>query len=439
MNSLNVAMSEGVLISLLVIFGLIIVGSLAILGLTIHEYVKKEQDVTKLFKGKHRLIAISIAVATIGTFMATLPVALNATGVAPLMIMSGSLLFALSLLTFVTSFVLHYYKFNLLKVWAKESKIIAIISGVVSLVTLFILLDGLTLADAIKFPLVKGIPFDEPVVAFYALFILGGALLVLFLSDHEFFKKYGRHGILENVFYVAFPAGIVGARLWYVIGEWENGGYARDPMQIFAIRDGGLAIMGGALLGIIVGVWFFVKKRKEYDIFFAADVIIPTILIAQAIGRWGNFFNQEVYGGVIENMNNWWFVPRFVMENMFIKDATHLAGAYRQPFFLVESIFNITGYFVIRYAIGEGLKKYRKPLDLSFMYLVWYGMVRFIMEPLRDPLFNMGSGGNWSVYNALIFFVVGVLLIVLNHIFDFKKLLTKKKDVAIKESDTKHE
>lgn len=439
MKFLNVAVNSGVIISLFVILGLIFLGALTVLGLSIHDYVKKEQDVTKLFKGKHLLIVISIVVATASLVVATLPIAVNASGMAPLMIISGSLFFAASLLTFVTSFVLHYYKFNLLKVWAKESKLISIISAVLSIITLFILLDGLTIADAIKFPLAKGIPFDNPVVAFYALFILGGALLVLFLSDHEFYKKFGRHGILENVFYVAFPAGIVGARLWYVIGEWENGGFARDPMQIFAIRDGGLAIMGGALLGIIVGVWFFIKRRKEYDIFFAADVIIPTILIAQAIGRWGNFFNQEVYGGVIENMNNWWFVPRFVMENMFIRDVNHLTGAYRQPFFLIESILNLTGYFVIRYAIGEGLKKYRKPLDLSFMYLVWYGLVRFIMEPLRDPLFNMGSGGNWSVYNALIFFVVGVLLIVFNHIFDFQKLLTRKKEVAKKESDGNHE
>lgn len=425
MKYLNVAMNPAMIISIFVILGLLLIGSITMLGLSLNDFVKKEEDVNKLFKGKHLLIGGSILVGTMALFLMTLPFATtSASRTAPFLITIGSLLLGLSLFTFIASFVLHYYKFNIVKIHHKKSKLVVVISAILSFIGLFMLLDGLTLDGLFTFPLPSGIPFENPVVAFYALFIIGGAVLVLFISDHEFYKEYGRHGILENVFYIAFPAGIIGARLWYVIGEWETGGFAQDPSRIFNFREGGLAIMGGALLGIIVGVWFFIKRRKEYSIFFAADVIIPTILVAQAVGRWGNFFNQEVYGGVIQNMNNWWFVPRFVMENMFI------AGEYRQPFFLVESMLNLTGYFVIRFALGLGLKKYRKPLDLAFMYLVWYGLVRFIMEPMRDPLFNMGAGGKWSVYNALIFLVVGVLLIVLNHIFNFEKLLTRKKAVA---------
>lgn len=420
-----------------VIFGLIFLGSSTMLGLSLKDFVQKEADVTTLFKGKHRLISLSIGVGALSFMLLLLPFTFNAIEVrGQLMAIFGSLFFALALLLFAASFVLHYYKFNLLKVHQKASKLVMVISAVLALLFLFVTLDGLTYLNVIKFPLPMGIPGQEPVVAFYAIFILSGALLVLAISDHEFYKKYGRHGILENVFYIAFPAGIVGARLWYVIGEWENGGYADNPMKIFAFRDGGLAIMGGALLGIIVGVWFFVKFRKEYSITFAFDVIVPTILVAQAIGRWGNFTNQEVYGGVIGNMSNWFWVPEFVKRQMYI------LGEYRQPFFLVESLLNLMGYFVIRFAVGRGLQKYRKPLDLGFLYIVWYGLVRFIMEPLRDPLFNMGNSGKWSVYNALIFFVVGILLIVLNHVFKFYKYIDNfqnKRNAPVVASEENHE
>ena len=422
----NLALNSPLSIAMYVIFGLIFLGSVTTLGLSLADFIKKEEDVTTLFKGKHRLIALSVLIGALSFMLLFLPFALVTTNTLySLMISSGSVLVMGTFLTFISGFVLHYYKFNILKVNVRTSKLITYINAVFSLGFLFLLLDGLTFAGFISFPLPTGLPFNNPLIAFYAIFILGGAVLVYFISDHEFYKKYGRHGILENVFYVAFPAGIIGARIWYVIGEWESGGFAADWTQIFAIRDGGLAIMGGALFGIIAGVWFFVARRKEYSIFFAADIIVPTILVAQAIGRWGNFFNQEVYGGVITNIEAWWFVPEFVKGNMFI------AGEYRQPFFLIESLLNLTGYFIIRYAVGEGLKKYRKPLDLAFLYLVWYGLVRFIMEPLRDPKFRMGTAGNWSIYNALILLIIGVLLIVINHIVDFEKqylkLASKKK------------
>ncbi|MFA5486153.1 MAG: prolipoprotein diacylglyceryl transferase [Bacilli bacterium] len=434
---MNLALNSPLAIAMYVIFGLIFLGSLTMLGLSLADFVKKEEDVTTLFKGKHRLIALSVLVGALSFMLLFLPFALTTTNTLyAVMIMSGSVLTMAAFLLFVTSFILHYYKFNVVKVATYKSKLITYLSLVFSLLFLFLLLDGLTFAELIKFPLPSGIPLNNPFIAFYAIFILGGAILVYFISDHEFYKKYGRHGILENVFYVAFPAGIIGSRIWYVIGEWESGGFAADWTQIFAIRDGGLAIMGGALFGIIAGVWFFVARRKEYSIFFAADIIVPTILVAQAVGRWGNFFNQEVYGGVITNIEAWWFVPEFVKRNMFI------AGEYRQPFFLIESLLNLTGYFVIRYAVGEGLKKYKKPLDLAFLYLVWYGLVRFIMEPLRDPSFRMGTRGEWSKYNALILLIIGVLLIIINHIVDFEKQYLKlknKKAPVVNEEDTHKE
>ncbi len=408
-------------ITLYVIFGLLFAASVALLGLSLSDFVKKEDDVSKLFKGKHLLILGSVLLGGVSLMLVFLPLTFGGTHLGgKLMTLFGGLLFGLSLLTFAASFVLHYYKFNVLKVFKNKAKIVAIITGISSLIFLFVLLDGLTYLDVFTFPLPMGIPFNEPLIAFYALFILGGALLVLAISDHEYYKKYGRHGILENVFYVAFPAGIVGARIWYVVGNWSKEGFNNDFWSVFNFRQGGLTIIGGAIFGIGIGLWYYMKRRKEYSVTMAIDVIVPTILVAQAIGRWGNFMNQEVYGGIVTNMNSIAWLPEFVRRQMFIN------GEFRQPFFLIESMLNLLGYFLIRYGVGEGLKKYKKPLDQGLLYLVWYGLIRFIMEPLRDPEYIMGEGGKWSSINALIFLIVGVVLIVLNHIFNFHKFIEHK-------------
>jgi len=88
-------------------------------------------------------------------------------------------------------------------------------------------------------------------------------------------------------------------------------------------------------------------------------------------------------------------------------------------FFLIESFVNLTGYFVIRFAVGEGLRKWREPLDMGFLYLFWYGLTRVIMEPMRDPIDNMGDKGQWSFIWAIIFVAVSVVAIVANHIIRY--------------------
>lgn len=398
------------LIAMYVIFGLLFLGASAMLYLSLKDFLKLNPPIKEIFKGKNLLVPASALVGGISVFLLFFKFGLDATvGYAKAMIWGGSLLFGLSLFGFVTMMTLHYKKIVPNNEGVKLSKFVTYLLLPLVLIFLFVTLDGLTIGEILKFPLPTGIPFNEPVVAFYALFIIGGALLVLLIADHEMYKKYGRHGILENVFYVAFPAGIVGARLWYVIGNWKVDGFDQNFLKIFEIREGGLAIMGGAVLGAVVGIWFLRKFRKEYDIKFIFDIAVPAILIAQAIGRWGNFFNQEVYGAITSEASLW-YLPAFVKANMFI------SGEYRIPLFFIESVVNLTGYFVIRFAIGEGLKKIIKPLDLGFMYLVWYGVTRLVMEPMRDQDFNMGNNGLWSVVWSVVYIVAGVLLIVGNHI-----------------------
>ena len=272
-------------------------------------------------------------------------------------------------------------------------------------------------------------------IAYYAICILIGAVVAYKLSQY-FIKKRGYDPeALETLFYIAFPSGIVGARLWWVIAEgaWD---------RWWKIHEGGLAIQGGVLLGAIVGIIYMRTKRKNIPILTAVDCIVPNILIAQAIGRWGNFFNQEVYGKCVDR---WSWLPDF-LENRFIFQVTNdgytkiplcdTADQMVVPLCFIESILNIIGFFLIVFGIPALSKFINKKISSKYTvaegslmgaYFVWYGIVRAILEPLRNTDFQMGSTDGvtnlLSVYMSVIFIVLGIAIIVLCHIFrdKFKK------------------
>jgi prolipoprotein diacylglyceryl transferase len=280
---------------------------------------------------------------------------------------------------------------------------------------IFGLLSFELLQPLFEYPLPKGIPFDNPLVTFYALFIMIGAFTAYWLSERAFIKKGFPRGYLEDIFLIAFPAGILGARLWYVWGQWEVE-FANGPfLRIFYVWEGGLAIMGGALLGAIAGMTYVYFKKRDINLLDGVDVALPTILVAQAIGRWGNFFNQEVYGAATET---WTWLPSFIQSQMTI------AGEFRVPLFLIESFINLSGYFVLVYLVGDGLKKWRYKGDIGLLYPVWYGLTRVILEPLRDAQYIMFNF--WSFFWGIAFVVLGLLGIVINHYIQ-DQLLKKKK------------
>ncbi len=297
------------------------------------------------------------------------------------------------------------------------------------LISILFLTEGF--ANYVTYPLVNGFSFtkgfvrpnsyERPNIAFYALCILSGAIYVYFLCDHKMYLEYGKHGILESTFLVAFPAGILGARIFYVIGNW-NLEFASEPWyKVFMIWEGGLTILGGAFMGIVVGVAWFMWRNKGYNIFVAVDIIVPAILIAQAVGRWGNFFNIEVYGH-LTSVDNWKWLPTFIWKNYSIDPSSGLAlddNMIHVPLFFIECLTNLLGYFVLAHLFGIKLRKYTQLGDLAFGYIIWYGMTRVIMEPLRDVEFNMGDNGYWSWIWSLAFVIGGALAIGLNHFIRF--------------------
>lgn len=265
-------------------------------------------------------------------------------------------------------------------------------------------------------------------ITFYSIFILTGAVLALLIGMYKLKKLgYDPHR-LENVFLVAFPCGLLGARIWYVIfqfsteflpvfkdyGFWEGFGNLFG-ITSSGIKISGLAIEGGVLFGILAGVLFVIKYRKEMKPLDIADACIPGILLAQAIGRWGNFFNREVYGQATDP-SRWSWLGKWFVDQMTIN------GSFREPLFLVESLVNILGFLILFFVIGTWLKKYLTPGTASCMYFVWYGIVRTIMEPLRDPAFIMNKYISWST--AIAFIVIGCLGLIF--IYTYRYYLKKK-------------
>ena len=204
-----------------------------------------------------------------------------------------------------------------------------------------------------------------------------------------------------------------------------------------AIWEGGLTILGGAIGGIVVGALWYIWRNKGKSIWIPFDLVLPTILIAQAVGRWGNFFNCEVHGYEVSN-SNWQWLPEIIWRNASYSSDLGFAaeGNMYVPLFFIEAIVNLLGFFVLAHVFGKALRKYTELGDVGFGYIVWYGLTRVFMEPLRHPAFQMGEKGYWSWVWSMVFVGVGTLCIIVNHIV--RSILRKKRDAYhVEESDKK--
>lgn len=261
-------------------------------------------------------------------------------------------------------------------------------------------------------------------ITWYAVFILTGAILAYILSLRTL-KKWGYDtALFEDFFFYMLPVGIIGARIYYVIFEWSSR-YAADPISAFFIWEGGLAIHGGIIAATLFGLWYF--HKRPVDGLRIMDAIFPHVLLSQALGRWGNFMNQEAFGGVVQES----FYTHFPS---FIKDQMYINGQYRQPTFLFESVANLIGWVVINFVY----KKYgrRKRGDLAFAYFSWYGVVRFWIESMRTDALMVGDIRVAQVISllAVVFGVLGILGVgdkVFKNIWPFKR----KKPVVLFDLD----
>lgn len=215
-------------------------------------------------------------------------------------------------------------------------------------------------------------------VTWYAVLILTGVLAAYFLAQNTM-KKWGySKTILEDYVIPMMALSIIGARLYYVIFEWDF--YSAHPDQIIAIWNGGLAIYGGLIVGVLYSIYYF--KRQRISALRMADCIMPGVMVAQAFGRWGNFMNQEAFGKIVPE-------SYYALFPSFIKDQMYIQGAYREPTFLYESAGNILGFLFIYFIFRK--RFYKRRGDCAFMYCIWYGVLRFLVEGLRTDSLMIGS------------------------------------------------
>lgn len=204
-------------------------------------------------------------------------------------------------------------------------------------------------------------------VRWYGVLISVGIYLGLHLALREIRRLGEDEDKFLSLFLYVIPAAIIGARLYYVAFSGNLGWYLRNPLALINTRQGGLAIHGGLIGGFLVG-WLF-TRRHQIDFLKWADAAAPSIILGQAIGRWGNYFNQEAYG---RETNLPW--------------AMYIDGAYRHPTFLYEFLWNLLVFAWLWH------RRRHKKFDgeLVLWYFLLYSVGRFFIEGLRTDSLMLG-------------------------------------------------
>ena len=178
-------------------------------------------------------------------------------------------------------------------------------------------------------------------VYYYSLCILLGVIVAYILITREGKKQGLPKEFISDLIFYTLIIGILGARVYYCVFNLDY--YLANPSEILKIYNGGLAIHGGVIAGLIF-VYFYTKK-KNVSFIKILDIVAPAVIIAQSFGRWGNFFNQEAHGGITtyQNLKNM-HIPEFIINGM------HIEGKYYYPTFFFESIWCLIGFIILMIA-----------------------------------------------------------------------------------------
>ncbi|MYV18287.1 prolipoprotein diacylglyceryl transferase [Furfurilactobacillus milii] len=238
-------------------------------------------------------------------------------------------------------------------------------------------------------------------VHWYGVIITTGVFIALWLSVREARRRQINPDDLYDFLLWALPVALISARIYYVVFQWSY--YQHHLDQIIAIWDGGIAIYG-SLIGAIIVVILFTRWRK-IPTFLFLDVLAPTVIMAQGIGRWGNFMNQEAFGKITTLAHlQALHLPQFIITQMDI------GGVYRTPTFLYESVWDIAGFIFLlatRHIKGLYLRG-----EVFFIYVAWYAFGRFFVEGMRTDSLMLGPARVSQWLSVVLFVGAWVWLII---------------------------
>jgi phosphatidylglycerol:prolipoprotein diacylglycerol transferase len=254
----------------------------------------------------------------------------------------------------------------------------------------------------------KGFEIAGFTIPFYGIILMSGALLGAILATREAKRRGHDPEIVWDLFIWLLIAGIIGARLWHVFTPSPSAiaagrttiFYLTHPLDLINLRSGGLGIPG-AVIGGAIALYFFTRKHglqfSEW-----ADIASPSVALGQAIGRWGNYVNQELYGA-----------PTDLPWKIYIDPAHRLSGfqdyEYYHPLFLYESLWNLANVFVLMW-LSQRFKGRLKDGDIFLVYLIIYPVGRFLLEFLRLDASRVGGFNANQTFMAVVALLSGMAL-----------------------------
>lgn len=238
-------------------------------------------------------------------------------------------------------------------------------------------------------------------VHWYGIFIASAVLIAVFLSVKEGRKRGIDPDNIYDMILWALPVAIICARIYYVVFQWPY--YSQHLNEIIKIWDGGIAIYG-ALIGAAVVVYLYCRS-KLISVWAMLDVIAPTVIMGQGIGRWGNFMNQEAFGNItslafLKSLH----LPTFIINQMYIQ------GFYRQPTFLYESLWNLLGFVLLMNL--RHINKFFKRGEVVLSYIIWYSFGRFFVEGMRTDSLMLFGGIRVSQMLSIVLFIGAIALMI---------------------------
>ncbi|MEH7359006.1 prolipoprotein diacylglyceryl transferase [Priestia aryabhattai] len=245
-------------------------------------------------------------------------------------------------------------------------------------------------------------------VYWYGVIIGAGVLLGLYIATRESVRRGLSKDTFVDLILFAVPIAIICARIYYVSFEW--GYYSKHLNEIPQIWQGGIAIHGGLIGGVLTAIVY--SKVKKISFWKLADIAAPSLILGQAIGRWGNFMNQEAHGGPVTRA----FLEGLHLPNVIINQM-YINGTYYHPTFLYESLWDFAGFILLMVLRRTSLRKG----EIFLSYLIWYSVGRFFVEGLRTDSLMLTHTLRIAQVVSLALIVIAIILIIIRRVTGMSK------------------